>query len=246
VVRIGAIVGTNSEGLIMESWQEVSELITQFGDERNLAGRLRKLRESKVDENGRPWSQEELARRMTAAGYPMTHTSVWKIENADKKSGGRSVPIGEAIGFARVLGVSLAELLLPESAVTELAVWRAFQDATEALNEVRRQWAVYAGGIERVRAAVAESSGIRSRIADYLESAEADRLRQIGDVWINDADDETERRTRAQLVAQDPRRLPAGVEDGYAPTPAIVAARHVLADDPIAPSILVKISEGGA
>ena len=77
-------------------------------------------------------------------------------------------------------------------------------------------------------------------------AAEADRLRQIGDVWINDADDETERRTRAQLVAQDPRRLPAGVEDGYAPTPAIVAARHVLADDPIAPSILVKISEGGA
>lgn len=223
------------------NWREVDALITTTSSvEAALPDRIRYLRERV------PLTHTELAARLAELGWRTDRTTLWKIENPSAGNGRRKIAIDELVALSRAFGVTVTELLLPEGAVAELSVWRAFQDATEALEEVRRQWAVYAGGVERVRTAVAESSGVRSRIADYLDAAEADRLRQIGDVWINDADDETERRTRAQLVAQDPRRLPAGVEDGYPPTPAIIAARHVLADDPIAPSILATISQRGA
>ena len=62
----------------MATWEEMSRLIDQFGDERNVAARIKALRTERNDAAGREWSQEELARRMTDAGFPMTHTSIWK------------------------------------------------------------------------------------------------------------------------------------------------------------------------
>jgi transcriptional regulator with XRE-family HTH domain len=227
----------------MTSWEEMSKLIDQFGDERNVAGRIRQLRESKTDEKGRAWSQEDLARRMTDAGYPMTHTSIWKIENPDKKSGGRSIPIGEAVGFARVLGVTLAELLLPDTAVRELEGWKRLAAATDALNEIRTAWPTYVQEIEAVRFAVAATPDLAARVAQHLQAAEADRRRQIHATWVNDAETDDERRTRQK---HDPARLPRGVEDGYPPTPAIVAARTALSSAPLPEFILEEIGGSGS
>lgn len=225
----------------MTTWGEVSKLIDQFGSERNVAGRIRQLREAQVDTAGRSWSQEELARRMTQAGYPMTHTSIWKIENPDKKSGGRSIPIGEAVGFARVLGVTLAELLLPEDAVREIDGWQRLQSAAEALDQIRSAWSTYVHEIEGARLAVRANPRVAERIQNYLDDAKAHSNAQVARVWINDADDEREAQRRERHVRDGAQSLPADAVEGYAPTPAVVAAQTALSDSAVPPSILARV-----
>lgn len=218
-------------------WREVDALIpATVSVEAGLPERIRHLRERV------PLTHTELAARLADFGWRTDRTTLWKIENPSAGNGRRKIAIDELIALSRAFGVTVTELLLPEGAVAELDVWRAFQDATEALEEVRRHWRAYAHGIERVRAAAAASPAVRSRIADYLDASETHRRQQIGEVWINDADSADERRTRAKLVAQDPERLPAGVENGYAPTPAIMAARDVLTESIVPESILDVIA----
>lgn len=216
---------------VAPTWREVDALISR-SVEAGLPERIRYLRERI------PLTHTELAARLADHGWKTDRTTLWKIENPSAGNGRRKIAIDELVALSRAFGVTVAELLLPEGAVAELDVWRAFQDAAEALNEVRHQWAVYTAGVERVRAAATDSPGVRSRIADYLGGAEEERVRQIGDAWINDADTATERRTREQLVAQDPQRLPPGVEDGYPPSPAIIAARDALGTLRLPSSIL--------
>ncbi len=69
-----------------------------------VAARLVALRGSLL------WSQEELARRMTAYGLPWSRTTVAKIENMS-----RQVSVDELVAVAFVLGVSPAALLTPTS-----------------------------------------------------------------------------------------------------------------------------------
>ncbi|MFF4926883.1 helix-turn-helix domain-containing protein [Kitasatospora sp. NPDC001261] len=56
------------------------------------------------------WSTGELAKRMTAAGYPMNQSSVWRIESGEPR---RRINLDEAIGFAKVFGLPLEEFLGP-------------------------------------------------------------------------------------------------------------------------------------
>ena len=58
-------------------------------------------------------TQEQLAERMTAAGNTMHRSAIAKIESGD-----RSVPVGEAVQFAEVLGVDLGELTTERSGDT--------------------------------------------------------------------------------------------------------------------------------
>lgn len=212
----------------MTSWDEMSKLIDRFGSEGNAAARIRRLRESKVDEKGRPWSQEELARRMTAAGFPMSHTSIWKIENPNKKSGGRAIPIGEAVGFARVLDVTLAELLLPEDAIRDVEVWRRFTAAAEALNEFRHAWNVYRDAMDVVRHAVADSPELARRIASYRDDADLHARRQSADQYILDADNDQDERFRKRVVRKSFPDLPAEALTYYQRTSAVHAADDAL------------------
>lgn len=71
---------------------------------RYFGGRLRAERER------RGWTQAELAKRLTAAGWPVNPTVLAKIEAA-RPSDRRSVKIDEALAVAEVFGLSLDSLL---------------------------------------------------------------------------------------------------------------------------------------
>ena len=75
-------------------------------------------------------TQEQLAERMAAAGNAMHRSAIAKIESGD-----RSVPVGEAVQFAEVLGVDLGELTTerPGDTVRD----RALQERAEARIRVR-------------------------------------------------------------------------------------------------------------
>jgi transcriptional regulator with XRE-family HTH domain len=71
---------------------------------RYFGGRLRAERER------RGWTQVELAKRLTAAGWPVNPTVLAKIEAA-RPSDRRSVKVDEALAVAEVFGLSLDSLL---------------------------------------------------------------------------------------------------------------------------------------
>jgi len=77
-----------------------------------LARRLRALREAAQ------LTQRQLADRMAGAGYQMHQTTIAKIE-----AGQRPVIVGEAVAFARIIGVDLADLVTepPDDVSAELA-----------------------------------------------------------------------------------------------------------------------------
>jgi transcriptional regulator with XRE-family HTH domain len=56
----------------------------------------------------RHWSADELARQMTEAGVPINPSAIWRIENATPR---RRITLDEAIGFAKVFGTTLDELV---------------------------------------------------------------------------------------------------------------------------------------
>ena len=100
---------------------------------RALGGRVRSLRR----QSG--WTQEELAARMTAAGYPMHQTTVTKIEG-----GSRPTTVEEAFAFGAVLGVPAGDLVDPGAAserqrLLQLATNRAAlaMDVTMAQQRLR-------------------------------------------------------------------------------------------------------------
>ncbi|MGV0807053.1 helix-turn-helix transcriptional regulator [Mycolicibacterium setense] len=67
--------------------------------ERLFGGRVKDLRAA------RGWTQEELAKRMTAAGHSMHQTTVAKLEG-----GNRPTTIGEATTIAAIFGMPVAGL----------------------------------------------------------------------------------------------------------------------------------------
>ncbi|WP_073387930.1 helix-turn-helix domain-containing protein [Jatrophihabitans endophyticus] len=86
-----------------------------MGSENYLAERITTEREA------RNWSQSELAREMERAGCRIPQTAISKIEKP-QRGGRRDISVDEAIGFARVFGIPLGELLLPIEATNDLEV----------------------------------------------------------------------------------------------------------------------------
>lgn len=79
----------------------------------------------------RGWSQERLAKEMTKVGHPFHQTSISKIVNpADGKR--RSISVDDALGFAKVFGVPVTDLLLPLDAVRDDKI-RAVVEEIEAV-----------------------------------------------------------------------------------------------------------------
>ena len=72
--------------------------------EKNLARRLATERES------RGLTYEGLARRMTDAGCPITSSAIFKTEKAEPR---RRIVVDELVGYSRVFGIPVQELLLP-------------------------------------------------------------------------------------------------------------------------------------
>lgn len=74
--------------------------------EENVARRI----EYEMQQRG--WSQERLAKEMSEAGFPVHQSAISKIINRrDGKR--RTIGVDEAIGFAKVFGVSLESLVAP-------------------------------------------------------------------------------------------------------------------------------------
>ena len=123
------------------SWSEGSELVNELGSERWLGQRIQT--ERKVH----GWSQAKLSDELAKAGHPLHQSAISKIEPPDEdKRGGRprggtagrrSVTIGEAVGFSKVFGIPLGELLLPPDAVRDAAAWQRYLHAAELQNEIR-------------------------------------------------------------------------------------------------------------
>ncbi|MFI5529237.1 helix-turn-helix domain-containing protein [Kitasatospora sp. NPDC051853] len=78
------------------------------------------------------WSTGELAKRMTAAGYPMNQSSVWRIESGEPR---RRINLDEAIGFAKVFGLTLEEFLGPPESSSK----RHMADMTNAVAAMYRR-----------------------------------------------------------------------------------------------------------
>lgn len=108
-------------------------------DEERFVASMKRLRE----ENG--WSQGEMARRMTDAGWPGFHqTTISRLEKGE-----RPVRLGEARGIAQVLGTLVGQMILPTEEARSLRnlelEWQELKSATKNLEvsihhfEVARQ-----------------------------------------------------------------------------------------------------------
>lgn len=60
----------------------------------------------------RGWSQERMAKEMTDAGHPLHQSAISKIIRP-KEGRRRLISVDEAIGFAKVFGVSIEEMTTP-------------------------------------------------------------------------------------------------------------------------------------
>jgi transcriptional regulator with XRE-family HTH domain len=107
--------------------------------------------EYEIDRRG--WSQERLAAEMAEVGHPLHQSAISKIINP-KGGRRRTVSVDEALGFAKVFGISLEDLLLPLSAVENAEIRRLLQ----------RISAITA---ERIRL-IKESEGLWKRVVDLL------------------------------------------------------------------------------
>jgi transcriptional regulator with XRE-family HTH domain len=114
--------------------------------EENAAQRLKMERES------RGWSTAEVARRMSEAGFPINQSSVWRIESADPP---RRINLDEAIGFAKVFGLTLEDLIGPPE---------VFVDST-----MRRLVALFQEALDRAQDMLDEMDRAEAAMHEYIE-----------------------------------------------------------------------------
>jgi transcriptional regulator with XRE-family HTH domain len=118
-----------------------------------FARRVRQLRESAG------LTQRQVADQMTGAGYRMHQTTIAKIEADDP----RPVYVGEAVTLARILGVSLSDLLSEPTEVDE----RQLADARIAVAALAHQQ-------QMLQARLAEAQETAVRLERDLERIEAE------------------------------------------------------------------------
>lgn len=149
----------NEHARFANSWERI------FGD------RIRELRTT------RGWTQEELANRMTDAGYSMHQTTAAKME-----SGARPTSVGEAAALASIFGVTIAEVFQggeDDPSDVDVALQRLNQAArraarlaydyaaiTEKWTEGRAQLEDAAEYVQGVAESVLEMPGFKRRVAD--------------------------------------------------------------------------------
>ena len=129
------------------SWREVAGLIaaTPGSIEARLPDRIKYLREKHRAPDGSPdpLSHTDLARKLADAGWTTDRTTLWKLENPSAGNGRRKIAIDELLALSRALGVTVAELLLPEGALAQVEARAAVVAAVGALEAVNEAWAAY-------------------------------------------------------------------------------------------------------
>jgi transcriptional regulator with XRE-family HTH domain len=164
------------------SWAEGNALINAVGSERWLARRIRHERVA------RGWSQAGLSELMAASGHPLHQSAISKIEAPPAGEGPRMVTIDEAIGFSKVFGIPLGELLLPAEAGLAADLWRRYRQAVELHERARAALVTYADMLEYELSVPAESAvplatdTFLAQLKEYrdrLESEEKSRQRAL-------------------------------------------------------------------
>lgn len=128
--------------------------------------------------NRRGWSQDRMAKEMTDAGYPLHQSSVSKIVNP-KEGKRRSISVDDAIGFAKVFGVPLDELLIPLEAVwdTELrGALTRLQEISQQREDLDREAIALVTSIVKLAQAAGEQ-----HFNQHLDSATAAGRRRLLD-----------------------------------------------------------------
>ena len=94
--------------------------------ERLFGARVRELRQA------RGWTQEELARRLTDAGYSVHQTTIAKLEGAT-----RPTDVAEAAAIAAIFGVSIGTLF--RTAPTRIAAQLELMRRANVLDEIQKE-----------------------------------------------------------------------------------------------------------
>src|SRR5690242_1335063 len=111
--------------------------------------------------NQRGWSQERMAKEMTDAGFPLHQSSVSKIVNP-KDGKRRAISVDDAIGFARVFGVTVEDLLIPLEAVFDTGI----RDTLIRLEKLHQQ----REDLDR------EAAALATRLVQYTHAAGPDAV----------------------------------------------------------------------
>lgn len=140
--------------------------------EDHLAARILYEREK------RTWSPSGLAHRMTQAGCPMNQTSVWKIEHGQPR---RRITFDEAVAFAKVFELSLADLLQSPAEVVGSEAYGVMgrvndlvRESGQMAMEAHDEWQRLDAALESedVRSAIAGLLGGERRLHDWLRVIE--------------------------------------------------------------------------
>lgn len=124
----------------------------------------------------RGWSQERVAKEMTNVGYPLHQSSVSKIINP-KDGKRRSISVDDAIGFAKIFGVTLDNLLIPLEAVWDDELRAALiriEELAQQRETLNRETATLITRI--VKLAQAGGGGFFDRHLDAADAAARRRL----------------------------------------------------------------------
>ncbi|MFJ2578432.1 helix-turn-helix domain-containing protein [Kitasatospora aureofaciens] len=99
-----------------------------------LAGEENAARRLKMERESRGWSTAEVARRMSETGFPINQSSVWRIESGEPP---RRINLDEAIGFAKIFDITLAELVGPSGGAVSAKMLHLFEIFQEAANRAQ-------------------------------------------------------------------------------------------------------------
>jgi transcriptional regulator with XRE-family HTH domain len=100
---------------------------------RSLAGEEYLAERVSYERDIRGWSYEALAKRMTDAGVPMNQSAIQKIEKGNPR---RRITVDELLGFAKVFGTNVSDLLLNKSIGEDAHAAKLFQRWQKAEGEV--------------------------------------------------------------------------------------------------------------
>jgi transcriptional regulator with XRE-family HTH domain len=126
------------------SWVDPLALLTAMGKEQYLAMRIEAALKR------RDWTQERLAKEMRTQGCPIPQSAISKIVNPPKGRGRRAITVDEALAFARVLGLSIADLLLPPALLNDARLLEDVEAGPELARRLQEAEVAYSDVVDRV------------------------------------------------------------------------------------------------
>lgn len=171
--------------------------------EDNVAERVR------VEREGREWSYEGMAKRVTDAGCPINASALHRIETARPR---RKISVDELVAFARVFRMTPAEMLVPpdvaisREAAAAFEAWaRAREHLDDAVTAVRET-------LDRLKHAVKDSPVARDAIRPLVDEVAAGSLIASSALMHAFTDDEAELPPEQRKLLAENARMKAAAD----------------------------------